>query len=394
MWDISLSIRMAILLFPFVSLLVSLPFFVYQYNKFGSSHWWRFITIYSFVFYMMVCLFTVILPLPTRSEVASMTATYYDFRFGKFIGIFFGQGLRTQGLEAWKEFILSKSFQQVFFNILMTIPFGVYLRYYFKKGWFTTLVMSLALSCFFEITQLTGLYGFYPRPYRLFDVDDLFLNTLGGIIGYVITPLIVSLFPTRDEIDEAALSKSDKVGILRRCVAVVVDMIAIGAVSLTTVYFLFPKANLSKFLLHPKRLVKIILGRPELFIIMVTIGCLFFILIPWITNGYSIGKRMVKIKLVSHDERLKFWKLALRYGYIALVITILYISAIQLVEYGLDLNEFLNASLTSVFILFLVTVFTIVDGLIGLVNGSPFVYERLSSIINEADTINFSQIDE
>ena len=52
-----------------------------------------------------------------------------------------------------------------------------------------TMIASFCLSLFFELTQLSGLYFIYPRPYRLFDVNDLVTNTLGGIIGFVVTPL-------------------------------------------------------------------------------------------------------------------------------------------------------------------------------------------------------------
>ena len=79
---------------------------------------------------------------------------------------------------------------QVFYNILLTLPFGIYLRYYFNCSFKKTFFCTFLLTLFFELTQLSGLYGIYPRPYRLFDVDDLFLNTLGGIIGYAITLVI------------------------------------------------------------------------------------------------------------------------------------------------------------------------------------------------------------
>lgn len=43
----------------------------------------------------------------------------------------------------------------------------------------------------FECTQLSGLYGIYPYPYRFFEVDDLICNTLGGMIGFWITPALL-----------------------------------------------------------------------------------------------------------------------------------------------------------------------------------------------------------
>ncbi len=42
---------------------------------------------------------------------------------------------------------------------------------------------GFALSLGVETTQLTGLFGLYPCPYRQFDVDDLILNTGGTLAG-------------------------------------------------------------------------------------------------------------------------------------------------------------------------------------------------------------------
>ena len=54
---------------------------------------------------------------------------------------------------------------------------------------------TFLLSLFFELTQLTGLNFIYPRQYRLFDVDNLMINTLGGILGYFIMNKLKVLLP-------------------------------------------------------------------------------------------------------------------------------------------------------------------------------------------------------
>ena len=43
--------------------------------------------------------------------------------------------------------------------------------------------MSLAFSAFIELGQLTGLFFMFRGSCRLCDVDDLMLNTLGGLLG-------------------------------------------------------------------------------------------------------------------------------------------------------------------------------------------------------------------
>ena len=61
----------------------------------------------------------------------------------------------------------------------------MYLHVYFKRGFFTTVILTFMLTLFYETSQYTGLYYIYGRPYRLFDVEDLMVNTTGGLIGWV-----------------------------------------------------------------------------------------------------------------------------------------------------------------------------------------------------------------
>lgn len=66
-------------------------------------------------------------------------------------------------------------------NVVAFMPFGTFLPVFVAKGkkfWFTSLY-SFELSLFVETLQLITKVG-------SFDVDDLLLNTLGGILGYVL----------------------------------------------------------------------------------------------------------------------------------------------------------------------------------------------------------------
>lgn len=72
---------------------------------------------------------------------------------------------------------------QILFNIVMTIPFGGYLKYYWKMDMKKITLLSFALTLFIEVGQLTGLFFIYSGSYRFCDVDDLICNTLGGVIG-------------------------------------------------------------------------------------------------------------------------------------------------------------------------------------------------------------------
>ena len=84
------------------------------------------------------------------------------------------------------------------------------------------------MSLFFELTQLSGLYFIYPRGYRLFDIDDLLLNTFGGFLGYFLGTFFLKFLPSRDEIDQKSLTLANKVSVIRRGLAYTFDFLLIS----------------------------------------------------------------------------------------------------------------------------------------------------------------------
>lgn len=71
-------------------------------------------------------------------------------------------------------------FSNLFGNILIFMPFGFFISMASSsRGFFKTLFCSLLLSLCVEILQLVTRVG-------SLDVDDLLLNTIGGVLGYII----------------------------------------------------------------------------------------------------------------------------------------------------------------------------------------------------------------
>ena len=72
-------------------------------------------------------------------------------------------------------------FQNLFGNILAFIPFGYLLPLCFEKckSWWRVLLWSLVLVLGIEFFQLFSAFG-------AFDVDDILLNTLGTMAGYLV----------------------------------------------------------------------------------------------------------------------------------------------------------------------------------------------------------------
>lgn len=65
-------------------------------------------------------------------------------------------------------------------NIIIFIPYGFFVSMASRScGFFKTLLCSMLLSLAVEIAQLFTRVG-------SFDVDDILLNTIGGVFGYIV----------------------------------------------------------------------------------------------------------------------------------------------------------------------------------------------------------------
>ena len=97
--------------------------------------------------------------------------------------------------------LLDRTVLQVVCNILMLLPFGMYLRYVCGLDLGRVALASLAFSAFIELGQLTGLFFVFRGSYRLCDVDDLMLNTLGGLLGGELVHALEAYLPPLDAFD-------------------------------------------------------------------------------------------------------------------------------------------------------------------------------------------------
>ena len=57
-------IKYAVFLFPVIAFIMSFPFILYEYHKYGSISFLKAFIIYSLTFYLLFSYFLVILPLP------------------------------------------------------------------------------------------------------------------------------------------------------------------------------------------------------------------------------------------------------------------------------------------------------------------------------------------
>lgn len=304
-------IKIALITFPFIAFLITLPYVLKEYHKYGSVYWYRALIIYSFILYLLTAYFLVILPLPSREEVMALTTPTTQLIPFNFITDFINNsGFVLNDFSTYITALKSSQFIVPVFNIILTIPFGAYLHYYFKFSFKRTVLWSFLLSLFFELTQVTGLYFIYPRGYRLFDVDDLILNTFGGLVGYFVGSLLLKFLPDREEIDDIAKALGRKVSIIRRSLAYCLDwFIATIIFVIINTIFNF-STNFSHYL--------IFMGA-------------YFILLPYFFKGQTLGCKFLKIKIVStKSEKLSLFQMILRtalfyLGYVGLPIILLII---------------------------------------------------------------------
>ncbi len=302
----TLPIKFACLVFPVLAAFFTIHYAVYQYRKYGSLLVLRVVIVYSFILYMTCAYFLTMLPLPPIAEVARYTSPTMDLvPFHAWTNFWENTSLVLSDPSTYLGAMKEQCFYEPFFNILLLVPLGVYLRYYFRRSWWQAILIGFLVSLSFELIQLSALFGIYPRPYRLFQVDDLINNTFGALVGFWITPVFSFFLPSRDRLDEVSYKRGRTVTYMRRGFAFLFDWAILTGV-LHLAGRVFGSPTLSDMLaMDGKRSV-------VLYIIVIV---LYFILLPWLTRGRTIGKFLVGIRLMSENKRPpKLFQYILRYG--------------------------------------------------------------------------------
>ena len=129
----------------------------------------------NFVFYKEILMLGFIMYVIALFEVV----TFQDVSWSSSNFIPFKEMLRY-------EFGTKLFFKNVVGNMIMFIPFGFFTSYFLKlKKFYSVFILTLLTSITIETTQL--LIG------RVFDIDDIFLNIIGGLIGYFIFKIIYKI---------------------------------------------------------------------------------------------------------------------------------------------------------------------------------------------------------
>ena len=128
-----------------------------------------------FALYAAVILSLTFLPLSSWKFWFSPMPSYYEFNSNLLAML---RGEYTTGEWGMTMFIA---------NVLMFVPLGFLMPVLWRQTWWQTLLIALASILCIELIQ--------PFFDRSFDVDDIFLNFMGGAVGLLLSALPRALCP-------------------------------------------------------------------------------------------------------------------------------------------------------------------------------------------------------
>lgn len=205
------SIVIGIKNFPIFAVIFTLPILLGQLLGQKKINIVRIAMSYAFILYSLCLISVVFLPLPSMTQAANLCS--HDIQFVPFhfvADIIKESPLEINNVRTYFQALTNKAVLQVVFNVLLTVPFGMFLRYRFHLNRKKIILCSFALCLLIEIAQLTGLFFIFKGSYRLCDVDDIMANTLGGFVGYTLVHMVEAHVPAIEKFDIPLVTRVGK----------------------------------------------------------------------------------------------------------------------------------------------------------------------------------------
>lgn len=398
------DIQLGFLAFPLVAILLAIPYALYQYRRFGAISVWKTFVVFTFILYCLCAVSLIVFPLPadhnTIVEIAQ-TPQLHPFHFIEQIQE--TTNFSWTDRSTWGPTLKARATYEAYFNVLLTIPLGAYLCYLFRCRWWTALLIGIATTLLFETSQLTGLFGLYAHPYRLFDVDDLILNTTGTMLGFWLMIPLAWALPSMDEVNEQAREKgTSRVTLTRRVLATVVDLTVLVILFALTWIFLSPTnaQTIKALAIDPTRsgvetlafrFIGGLAADPmSALLIAFGIGAVLFAVLPMISKGRTIGKALVGIRIVKADGSVApVWSYWLRF----LASAFFLIVPVFLIALAPDEVEGVSSSMLFQIIglVVLVWILTVIVRMVRSFTGHPYV--SLSELVSGTRLVPSKQDD-
>ena len=387
------DIQLGFLAFPLFALLLAVPYALYQYRRFGAISIWKTFVVFTFILYCLCAVSLIVFPLPAdHSAVVESARTPQLHPFHVIEQIRETTDFSLGDRSTWGPALRSSVVYEAIFNVMLTVPLGAYLCYLFRCRWWMALLIGMATTLLFETSQLTGLFGLYAHPYRLFDVDDLILNTTGTMLGFWLMIPFAWALPSMDEVNEQARERgSSRVSLTRRALAAVVDLTVLAVLFVLAWIVLSPTdAQIAKALaVDPSRagaktlafrFIGGLFADPmSALLLALGIGAVLFAVIPMASKGRTIGKALVGIRIVKADggdaPAWGYWVRYLASALFLLIPVALVLLAPEEIE-GVSNNTLFQI----VGLVVVIWALTIVARAIGSFSGYPYV--SLSEIVS------------
>lgn len=209
---------MAILFGTALLIVVLVPIIAANYRRYGKLSGIRIATLAAFAIYAASLVTYTMLPLP---EPGSYDCAAPRFTPGASVRDIFDYDVSSLRALATNPGVL-----QIALNVLLFLPLGFFTRRLWGRGIVSTTLIGAAISLAIETSQLTGLWGIYPCAYRLFDVDDLIVNTLGALLGALLAALLrIRVVAPRGQLGPRP------VGLGRRLLGMLSDLLMVGGIA-------------------------------------------------------------------------------------------------------------------------------------------------------------------
>lgn len=291
------SFKAAMILWPFLSFLFTMPILAFLYHRDGRLRFSQALAAYCSVLYLAGLACFTLYPLPSGESGPGITygipPQLNPFNF-----------ILDIMKDGWKALF------QTVFNVVLFMPLGFIAHRFLQMRLLPTIILSLITTCLIETAQITGLFGIYPYAYRTFEVDDIIFNTLGGVLGWFCAKLFNKALP------QALISTPEithNPGFIRRIVSLWIDFTLIAFITFGPWIFF----ELVSELLFDQAFSLLGMNTVQTESVL-TVGCFTLafcgieLVFPWIKGGSTPGGLIVRMSFETKERT--GWKRVLFYG--------------------------------------------------------------------------------
>ncbi len=142
-----------------------------------------------FYFYLTAASLLTILPVPVDFAALCNAPNYRAhieldaFLAFDRVGVYFAR--HSDNWTVWGALTYDQ-IQQLYLNVFLTIPLGLFLRALFNQSLTRTFLIGSGIILFWELSQLTGVWWLAPCSWRTFSTNDLIMNGTGMLLGILL----------------------------------------------------------------------------------------------------------------------------------------------------------------------------------------------------------------